>query len=183
MRIYLLIVISFVLLSCSNRIYGGYVHKKEIEQPYYKVHEYSDYDTRYKTEHYIDYDGKSRTRQSSYEEYTGSTYTEKYYYEGYKVTVRGWNKKEEKIFEDIFVTKEQFNEIEIKQRIVLREKADKWYKLDKRFFSFSRINKNIKTGRKIYLGSDYRFMNDNKFEEQILPRWIEERRGDNFNDI
>lgn len=188
----LLLKICLIFLIMSCRIYEGEVFKKEIIPGYYtvkkerKYSQYSEVETYQET--YKDNKGKTKTRPATRtvtrERYEGTTYKEIFNYPSYKITVRGWNKKEREIIETVFVSKEIYNSFDLKYDITLRTKADKWYKSDKEYFSFTNINPKEYTGREIYLEKygywGDRYTNDRDFETMHLPEWEKERAGDTY---
>jgi hypothetical protein len=179
MKNLILLFLIFIVINCDPLYTGKIVEKNKIDG-YYRVVEDNDYDTHYKNESYRDSNGVRQTRMVSYEEYTGSTFIEVYVYPSYSLKIAGWTRKENKKEVIIYVEENKYKYLELGTRLIIREKANKWYQLDNYLYNQNPINERVVTGRRIYLGSDYQSRNRQDFYNNILPVWKKERKQDTY---
>lgn len=185
-KTFTLITLTLILLSSCSKIYDGDIYSKNIINGHYLIDETYDYEYYYVTETYnqtyTDHKGRTKTRPATRSvrksRYIGSTYKEIFVYPSYVIEVRGWSKKEKEIFETIYVTKDEYSNMNIKDEIKLRNKSDKWFKFDEELYSFTPIRKKVFTGRATYLNKRWKSSNQKDFNEIVLPEWIVEREND-----
>lgn len=165
------ICLLFIINSCDI-IYQGTIIKMEKVDDYYFIDYHNHYETRYRTVYGYDfYHEDWRFKQESYDVYIGTTFTVIYLYPNYEIEVEGYTKKEKKIKEKFYFSKEEFGKYKIVYNLILRDKNEKWYQ-DTFKYKRNKIYGNMEIEKRIINGSNKDMVYD-EFDINIKPLWIE----------